>query len=514
MRGFFSGIIVGLVVTGGGLAALSLATMPPAPRPVVGSEAPAAAPAVPEAPAESMAATGDAARQGDPDLADAGPVSPDGASATGDSAALPDPGPAVRPEVAAAPSAPEAPAEGGEAAVEPGAAQPVETPEPATVPAAPDPDRSAGADTAARAPATLGETPTIGEAGSTGSDPEVAAGTDSAPATGAVEPVSQPEEESAPDVATAPAEPPAPEPVAEAPQVIVPKPEVSRTLPVITGETAPEPAAETPQQEASAAESGGGLAPSIGQPVRPLVELGGEQPTESAEAAPVAQKPLDRFAVSFENPDNKPLMSIVLIDDARSFGIEALQDFPYPLTIAINPLASDAVARMARLRAAGFEIVAVVDLPEAATARDAEVLLAASLERLDEAVGVLEGPGSGIQGNRALSDQVTDFVGASGLGLITQGNGLNTVQKLAVKDGVPAVPVFRDFDGAGQTPTVMRRFLDQAAFRARQEGGVVMLGRVRPDTISALLLWGLQDRASQVALAPVSAVLRSSVAAR
>jgi len=34
-----------------------------------------------------------------------------------------------------------------------------------------------------------------------------------------------------------------------------------------------------------------------------------------------------------------------------------------------------------------------------------------------------------------------------------------------------------------------------------------MLGRVRPDTVSALLLWGLQDRASRVALAPISAVL-------
>jgi uncharacterized protein len=30
---------------------------------------------------------------------------------------------------------------------------------------------------------------------------------------------------------------------------------------------------------------------------------------------------------------------------------------------------------------------------------------------------------------------------------------------------------------------------------------------LRPDTISALLLWGLQDRASKVTLAPVSAVL-------
>jgi hypothetical protein len=41
----------------------------------------------------------------------------------------------------------------------------------------------------------------------------------------------------------------------------------------------------------------------------------------------------------------------------------------------------------------------------------------------------------------------------------------------------------------------------------QQDEGVIMLGRVRPDTISALLLWGLQDRAASVALAPVSAVL-------
>jgi hypothetical protein len=34
-----------------------------------------------------------------------------------------------------------------------------------------------------------------------------------------------------------------------------------------------------------------------------------------------------------------------------------------------------------------------------------------------------------------------------------------------------------------------------------------MLGRLRPDTVSALLLWGLQDRASDVALVPISAVL-------
>ena len=69
--------------------------------------------------------------------------------------------------------------------------------------------------------------------------------------------------------------------------------------------------------------------------------------------------------------------------------------------------------------------------------------------------------------------------------------------------------MFRDFDESGQDATVIRRFLDQAAFRARQEGSVIMVGRLRPATISALLLWGLQDRAASVRLTPISEVLEN-----
>ena len=48
-------------------------------------------------------------------------------------------------------------------------------------------------------------------------------------------------------------------------------------------------------------------------------------------------------------------------------------------------------------------------------------------------------------------------------------------------DGVAAATLFRDFDKDGQDARVIRRFLDQAAFRARQDGSVVMLGRVRAE---------------------------------
>jgi polysaccharide deacetylase 2 family uncharacterized protein YibQ len=135
------------------------------------------------------------------------------------------------------------------------------------------------------------------------------------------------------------------------------------------------------------------------------------------------------------------------------------------------------------------------------------VSLAVALKGMPEIVGVLEGTGAGLQGTREVADQVTSILKASGHGLVTQSKGLNSMPKLAVKEGVPAAAVFRDFDSEDQEPRVIRRFLDQAAFKADQEGGVIVLGRLRPVTIEALLVWGLADRAGSVALAPVSAVL-------
>lgn len=227
---------------------------------------------------------------------------------------------------------------------------------------------------------------------------------------------------------------------------------------------------------------------------------------------PVLDRPVARFAMPYENPQGKPLMAIVLMDDGvdlsrDTIGLSALRSFPYPISFAVNSNLPDARDRMAAYRAEGFEVLATVDLPQGAQASDAEVSLSVALEAVPEAVGVLEGVGEGVQGSRDSAQQVMDILAATGHGFVTQNKGLNTVQKLAAKAGVPSAVVFRDFDDTGQTPVVIRRFLDQAAFRAGRDGTVVMLGRLREDTISALLLWGLQDRAERVALVPVSAAL-------
>ncbi|WP_237279408.1 divergent polysaccharide deacetylase family protein [Sulfitobacter sp. M39] len=240
----------------------------------------------------------------------------------------------------------------------------------------------------------------------------------------------------------------------------------------------------------------------------------GEQTAPEAQAT--AQRPaITRYGQPFANPDDKPLMSVLLMDvgsdlQGGEVGIAALRSFPYPLSFAVDVSLPDAAERMQTYRNEGFEVLAMVDLPQGAQPSDAETTLAVAFSRMPEVIGVLEGQGAGLQPDRATADQVTAILGQGGYGLVTQDKGLNTMPKLAVKEGVPAAPVFRDFDSKGQTPTVIRRFLDQAAFKAGIEGSVIMMGRMRPETISALLVWGLQDRASQVALAPVSAVLKNA----
>ncbi|APG47109.1 divergent polysaccharide deacetylase family protein [Phaeobacter porticola] len=271
--------------------------------------------------------------------------------------------------------------------------------------------------------------------------------------------------------------------------------------------------ADLPTANDSAADPGNLASPRIGTPVVPLTERdGADRPTPGAQAtAGPNDVPFVENAERFASVDDRALMSIVLIDDADGIGAEALQDFPYPLSFALDPEDPRVAEKMAAHRKAGFEVLLLADLPRDAGPQDAETALQVWLTSVPEAVAVLEGVETGFQGNRPLADQVAEALGAMGYGMVTQDAGLNTVQKLALRNGMPAGVVFRDFDGAGQDPRAIRRFLDQAAFRAGQEGAVIMLGRVQPDTISALLIWGLQDRANRVALAPVSASLRAKL---
>ncbi|PVA08323.1 divergent polysaccharide deacetylase family protein [Thalassorhabdomicrobium marinisediminis] len=208
-----------------------------------------------------------------------------------------------------------------------------------------------------------------------------------------------------------------------------------------------------------------------------------------------------------------PLMSITLLDDGRmSAAAAALSGLPFPVTIALDPAMPNARDRMRAYRDEGYEIAALAKIPEGAQPADVEVTLESVFATLPEAVALLDLGQGGLQADRAVTAQVMQILSAQGRGYATVAQGLNMATRAAAQAEVPAVEIYRDLDPNNQDARVVRRFVDQAAFRARQESGVVLVGRVRPDTISALILWGTANQRGEVDLVPLSAILMKDLA--
>ncbi|WP_168161496.1 divergent polysaccharide deacteylase family protein [Oceanicola sp. S124] len=241
-------------------------------------------------------------------------------------------------------------------------------------------------------------------------------------------------------------------------------------------------------------------------PGAPLVGAGTGD--AGADAAGQDLPPIRAYAADYDASDPRPRMSVVLIDTGDSpVTFNALRSFPYPLSFALDPSRPDALEAMRAYRDAGFEVLLRSDLPEGARPADVETSTQAWSQALPEAVALIEAAPGGLQRGRETSEQLAEVLSAEGRGLVLYPEGLDTARKLAEREGVPAATLFRDFDAQDEDPKVIRRFLDYAALKSDQEGGVIMVGRLRPETVSALLVWGLADRASQVQLVPVSAVL-------
>lgn len=225
------------------------------------------------------------------------------------------------------------------------------------------------------------------------------------------------------------------------------------------------------------------------------------------DAAPL--RPIDAFAVPFDNAGGKPLFAILLADDgADAADRQELAALPFPVTFVLDPLSPDAAAAAAIYRAGLKEVVfAATGLPQGATAADVEQAFQAHVLALPETVAVIDQPTGGFQDSRTMSGAVLPILAEQGRGLLTYDRGLNAADQIARREGVPSATVFRRLDAEGESIPTMRRYLDRAAFRAAQEGEVVVIGSTRPETVAALLEWTVEGRAASVALAPVSAIL-------
>lgn len=289
-----------------------------------------------------------------------------------------------------------------------------------------------------------------------------------------------------------------------------------------TSEPAVEPDVEPDSEPAPAQQEEESEQTETAQTVRPTVRRLGndnqqatvEEPTlepesdtaeeEMAEDAPALQK----YRADYENPEGLPVMSIVLVHVSEGLPDAAsLDSLPPGIGFAVDAGRSDAGDVAKAYRDAGREVILIPSLPEGATPQDVEVTMRVNMETITEAIAVMDGISANSVKDRAAVSQIVDVVSATGHGLVTFPRGLNTAYQQAGRAGVPAGLVFRDIDGDDQTDDQIRRAMDRAAFKARQDDGVILVGRAKPGTVSALVDWSLGSRASSVAIAPISATL-------
>jgi hypothetical protein len=248
-------------------------------------------------------------------------------------------------------------------------------------------------------------------------------------------------------------------------------------------------------------------------PAPPAPSMPGTRPapiTDNA-AAPetAAGGPLTAFARAFDNPQGKPRFAVVLIDTGEpDLDRMALAALPFPVTFALDPTAPGADLAATIYREAGQEVAMLATgIPQGATAADLEVTFGVHAGVLPEAVAVLDPETDGFQGNRALATLAVPVIAGQGRGMLSWDRGLNAADQVARREGVPSATIFRRLDAEDEPELTIRRYLDRAAFKAAQDGAVVVAGTTRPETVAALLSWAVEGRAATVALAPLTAVL-------
>ncbi len=235
-----------------------------------------------------------------------------------------------------------------------------------------------------------------------------------------------------------------------------------------------------------------------------LPQIGAEPAAETATSVP----PIQQFARSFE-PEGKPLFVILLRDiGGEGMARDELAKVPFPISFVIDPLSGDAAAASAAYRAAGQEVLTLANgIPQGAEASDLETTFATLSSILPQSVAIIDQDLGGFQDQRPLATLVLPVIKGEGRGLVTYDRGLNAADQIARREGVPAAVIFRRLDAGGEDKATIRRYLDRAAFKAAQEGAVVVVGDTRAETVAAILEWTVEGRAATVTLAPVTAVM-------
>ncbi|RDC72537.1 hypothetical protein DLJ49_09930 [Rhodovulum sp. 12E13] len=250
----------------------------------------------------------------------------------------------------------------------------------------------------------------------------------------------------------------------------------------------------------------GSIAPIIGSGEAAPADAVEGQGT-SAAVEPGAGGGLARNAMPFDAAEGRPLLGIVLrhVEGLSPSTVAALG---LPLTVALDPDATNAAEIAEAYRAAGLEVIlAGLGLPAGATPQDVEVTVAARLSAFPGVIGVMDAAEGGFAGDTAQAAQVGGILAESGHGLLLWDEGLNSGLGAAREAGAIAGLVWRGIDRDGMSAPAIGRRIDRAVFEAARTGAVVVVADGRSETLEALATFAAEAGQARAAPAPVSAVL-------
>ncbi|GFE66859.1 divergent polysaccharide deacetylase family protein [Litoreibacter roseus] len=237
-------------------------------------------------------------------------------------------------------------------------------------------------------------------------------------------------------------------------------------------------------------------------------------PEDADVAAPLEEtRAFQAHAVPTETSAEDALIAIVLIDAGEAGApVKDILALDLPFTMGLYPTMAGATDAMAAYRAAGKEIVAIPnDLPPTASPADVEVAISGYFAILDEAMAVMDPLDGRIQGDRNLLRPVLGVLSSTGHGLLTYDRGLNTAQREALRENVPAATVSRILDAELESADAIKRALDRAVFDANQDGSVILVARNFPETMKAISDWNAARDASGPILVSASTIMAKSV---
>ncbi|MCC5983174.1 MAG: divergent polysaccharide deacetylase family protein [Rhodobacteraceae bacterium] len=524
-RGFGAGVIWGGVIFVAGFLGLALLAPPDEAVPVAEQ---VAAPEVPAPPPETASPAADTSAQSpmpgaenaEAPAAPPAPAAPAAPAGEAPSASADPPTPPARAETPPPPAPAPADDPGpGDVAPEADAEAPAPQRPVARDPGAPQSGIGAGDAPPAQQPAPTQAAPP--DAPRTDDDtPQVSAEADASPGRTAARPSPPPTSDATPPPSTPP-----PPPTETAIAGDAPAPDHADAMPDTQDGT------QGTADAAAVADAPGPAAPAVRTDRLPRIgdALPEDARTEDAEAedaeaeAPGTEAPdteaavadarlpaVLRHAAEVTLAPDRPRLAVILIDDGIDAETRAdLVALPFPVTMALDPLAEGARDAAAAYRAAGLEVLMLAaDLPARATASDLEVLFEGWLDALPEAVGLIDTPDTGFQNNRALAQLLVPVLERDGHALVSYARGLNAASQLAEAAGLARGQVFRVLDADAESVFTIRRYLDRAVFEAGRDGSVIVLGHAdRTDTLAGLMAWRMEGRADQVVLVPVSAAL-------